>query len=248
MSSLAMETWSDLISLALKNAGVVGVGQTPMAEDLNDSAKLLNSMISIWQRKRYLIYHLPQMHIPCTGATSYTIGPGGDFDMDSRPASIKSAYALQTVNNTPNQISYPLAIISSAEDYDRISLKGLQSFPEWIWYDAAYPLGVIRPYPVITGQFELYIRFEALLQRIENLADEITTPPEYTDAMFWNLAVRLAIAYQLPVSPDLKGQAKNTLETLRSVNAQIPTMLLPRTLTGGGQYNAYSDRVGPAGR
>ena len=246
--SLEIETWSDLITLALKNAGVVGVGQTAAAEDLNDAAQLLNSMIGIWQRKRYLIYYLPQMNIPCTGAETYTIGPGGDFDMASRPASIKSAYALQTVNNNPSRISYPLAIISSAEAYDRISLKTLVSFPEWMWYEAAYPLGVIHPYPIITNQFSLYIRFEALLEKVTSLTDPISMPPEYIESILYNLSVRLAIAYTLPVSSDLKGLAKNALETMRSVNAQIPTAILPRILTGGGHYNAFSDNVGPTGR
>lgn len=245
--ALTTTTFADLISLSLRNAGVVGVGQTALAQDMTDACATLNNMIAQWQQRRYLVYHLIEETVECDGSQSYSIGPGGDIDVVQRPAAINAAFARQTTNNNPNQIDYPLMILSSRETYSQISLKSLQSFPQWLWYDAATPLGLIYVYPVITSQFELHVIFREQLQRVEALTDEIALPEEYKEAMIYNLAVRLSAAYSTPLSPVVVALAKAGMETMRTVNAQVPTMGMPSILRSGTRYNIYSDRAGPTG-
>lgn len=242
---LSVSTFSDLITLALKNAGIIGVGQTAGAEDMNDAAQMLNAMLGQWQRRRYLVYHLVEQSIQATGAQSYSIGPGGDFSVSSRPAAINYAFARQTINANPNQIDYPLAILPARETYAQIAMKSLQSFPQWIFLDADYPLGQVYVYPVITSQFAIFIGYAAILQSVESLTNTINLPPEYVEAMLYNLAVILAGAYQLAPNPVVVGRAKAALETMRTVNAQVPQMNMPRILTGSAHYNIFSDRAGP---
>lgn len=43
---------NSLIRLALRSSGVVGVGQTPLADDVSDSLVVLNDMIGNWVRQR----------------------------------------------------------------------------------------------------------------------------------------------------------------------------------------------------
>ena len=70
----------DLIRLALRDSGVNGVGQTPNAEDNNDAFTHLNMMLAQWNRKRWLIYHTIDVSLVSTGALSYSVGAGGDFN------------------------------------------------------------------------------------------------------------------------------------------------------------------------
>lgn len=244
---LTNNTFGDLITLALKNAGVLGLGQTANSEDMTDACALMNDMIAQWQQRRYLVYRLVEQSVPCNGSQSYSIGPGGDISVTQRPAAINAAFARQTVNNVPNQIDYPLAILPSRETYSQIAMKSLQSFPEWCWYDAATPLGQLFVYPVITNQFTLHVVFREQLQTAVSLTDEITLPAEYKMAIQYNLAVLLAPAYGLPVNPDVKRQAKASLETMRTINAQVPQMNMPTVLRSGVRYNIFSDRAGPGG-
>jgi len=241
---LQISTFGDLIKLALKNAGVVGVGQTPAAEDINDAAQTLNMMISQWGRRRYLIYHLKEQVVSCTGAQSYSVGPGGDFSMSSRPAEINYAFARQVINANPQQIDYPVQILPSREDYALIQLKSLASFPQWAWFDADFPLGNLFVYPVITNQFELHIGYAEILQSVTSLTDTINLPPEYLEALLYNLGVTLSGIYQLTPNPVVVGRAKAALETMRTVNAQVPRMTMPRGLIYPPRYNAYSDNAG----
>lgn len=242
---LTVTTWRDLITLSLKSAGIVGVGQTAMAEDANDACQMLNDMIAQWQRKRYLVYHLVEQSFTANGAQSYTVGPGGNFNVAERPSIINAAFARQTVSSNPNQIDYPLDILPSRETYAQIALKSLQSFPQWAYYDAGYPTASFFVYPVITGQFDIHIIYPALLQQAVQLSDNITVPPEYREALRYNLTVRLAAGYGLAISPGVAALAKSSLQTMRTANAQIPTMGMPQALMGGGHYNIFSDRSGP---
>lgn len=238
---LSVDTWGDLITLSLKSAGIVGVGQTPMAEDMTDACQMLNDMIAQWQRKRYLVYHLVEQTYPADGSQFYTVGPGGNFNVAERPSVINAAFARQVVSSNPNQIDYPLEIIPARETYAQIALKSLQSFPQWAYYDAGYPVGSFFVYPVITGQFEIHIIYPALLQTAVQLSDPITVPPEYREALRYNLGLRLATGYQLPITPGLAGLAKSSLQTMRTANAQIPLMGMPRFLVNPAKYNIFSD-------
>src|SRR5258706_11652035 len=149
MADFTTSSALDIIKLALKDAGVLGVGQTPLAEDANDALDTMNAMIGQWRRKRWLVWVLRTDSIVSTGATSYTVGPAGsDIVIAPRPDKLESAYFRQTVQSQPNQIDYPLEIISSREVYNRIALKQLQSFPSYIYYESSFPQARIYPWPV----------------------------------------------------------------------------------------------------
>lgn len=242
---LTNNTFQDLITMALKNAGIIGQGQTASAEDANTACAMMNDMIAQWQQRRYLVFHLIEQEVPANGSQSYSIGPGGDISVAQRPAAINAAFARQTISATPNQIDYPLSILPARETYSQIAMKSLQSFPQWCWYDAATPLGYLFVYPVITDQFTLHVVFREQLQTAVSLSDTITLPAEYREAIMYNLAIRLAGAYGTPLSPVIVPLAKAALETMRTVNAQVPQMRMPRVLNGGAHYNIFSDRAGP---
>lgn len=236
-----MTTPLDIIIQALKKAGVLGVGQTPLAEDTNDAFNDLNDMIAQWARKRWLMWHLLDIHKISTGAMSYTVGIGGDFNTP-RPDRLEAAFFRQLVQSQPNQVDYPLELIESRETYNNIALKSLSTFPTSIFYDAAYPLGVIYPWPVPQATiYEIHLTLKDTLTQFTTLNQSIIMPPEFIAALKFNLAIRLRQAYMLPVDPALVALAKDSLAVIRGANAQIPTLVMPSDLIRPGLYNVFSD-------
>jgi hypothetical protein len=232
----------DIATLALKNAGVLGTGQTANAEMTNTAFTMLNAMMGQWAVKRWLVYHLVNLTLPCTGATSYTIGPGGDFNVATRPSRIDAAFVSQN-NGLANQIDTPLTIIDAREDFNRIAMKSLVSFPYVIFYDNAFPLGVLHPWPAPNaGLYGLTITIKMPLSAFASLSQDIALPGEYQEALIYNLAARLRILYQLDLDPAIVGLAKAALGTIRTANAQIPLLQMPSRMGGGGRYNVYSDQ------
>lgn len=235
-------TPNDIILLALKMSGVLGVGQQAQAEDISDCVKVFNMMLGQWAQKRWLVYHLLDLSVKATGALSYTVGPGGDFDTP-RPDRLEAGF-LRQPNTSPNPVDYPLELLQSREDYNRITIKGLGSFPLALWYDPAFPLGNVYFWPLPSSQYEMHITVKAPLISISSatLFNTVQLPDEYLEALYWNLAVRLRPMYQLPPEPTITALAISSLNTIRNSNTAIPQLTMPRGLMGrGSSYNIFSD-------
>jgi len=172
------------------------------------------------------------------------VGPGGNFNLLARPDKLQAAFIRQTVQSQPSQIDYPLVLITARENYNNIALKQLSSFSQYAFYDPAYPLGYVYPWPVLqTPNWELHITVKEHLPQFTSLSETIVLPPEYFAALKWNLAARLLVSYQLPIVPGIVGLAKDSLNLIRNANAQVPWLNIPGDLGIRGNYNIYSDQV-----
>lgn len=241
---MSILTPQDLITFALKAVGVLGVGQSALAEDYADAFSALNAMLATWNVKRWLVYHLVDVSIATTGQQSYTIGPGQDFNVPN-PTRLEKAYFRQFIQNVPNQVDFPLEILQSHEDYSQISLKTLTTWPLYIFYDSDWPIGRVYPWPIPqSGLYELHLLLKAHLAQFTSYVQSINLPDEYIEALWTNLAIRLVAIYPGAVmSDDTRGLAKASLETIRVSNAQIPRLSMPTGLVRKPLYNIFSGQV-----
>lgn len=269
-------TAKDIAQAALRDCGAWGVGQTPLGADISDALARLQWMVQQWERKRWFIYHLrtyscvaqPDPRGQFQGKQFYTVGPGGDFNTNlrirpwedeytgnfgpaypssTRPNRIESAYLRQLTMSQPNQIDYPLAQMFAMEDYNRIALKGLSSFPGYFFYDTSWELGLLYPWPIPQANiYEIFISVrEQLPPMFTEAAMELDIPYEYYNAMVLQLAIRLRPKYGIVGQPgdSLPGQAKDALNTLRKANFQIARIQIPGDLIRPQLYNIFSDRM-----
>jgi hypothetical protein len=227
--------------LALLDSGAIGQGQIPSSEDTNNAFTRLNMMVAQWNRKRWLIFNLVDTAFTSTGAESYTVGAGGNFNI-ARPDRLEDGCFLRQLNNT-QQVDYPLRLLPSHEDYSRIRLKSMGTFPQIVFYDSAYPLGSVFFWPVPqVSTYQLHILTKTPLNAFTSLAQTIQLPDEYQAAILYNLQVRLRAAYRLPPDPVIIALAKDALNLIKNSNTQIPLLRMPSTVIGrGAGYNVYSD-------
>ncbi len=231
---MPINTPGDLITLTLKSAGVLGVGQSALAEDYNDAFDILNGMLAQWNRQRWLIWHLIDTSVESTGSFSYTIGQGGDFNVP-RPDRIEAAFVRLLTSAPANLVDIPLQIITSREDYNRIPLKSLTTnFPSAVFYDSAFPIGTLYVWPVASsGSVEIHLSLKETLTQFTSFIQPINLPMEYLEAMWTNLTIRLAPIYQYDTRPEIAALAASSLATIRAANTQIPKLTMPRGLAGG---------------
>lgn len=237
----------DAISYAQRVAGILGVGQTALPQDTADAQTALSLMLQQWRQKRWLVFRLNTTTVPLlVGKASYTVGPAAtpnpDFVTDGnfRPANIQSCYLRQTAGLGPNTfpLDFPMRIIQSRQDYDRISLKSLQSWPSAIYYDPTIPNATMYIWPIpIQNLFSLYIAWQTAIDVAgeQGLATDLETllPAETQEAIIYNLAQRLITNYKLPPDANVADMAKATLNTLRQVNFAIPESQIPESLRPG---------------
>lgn len=320
-----MTTARDVITLAMKEAGVLGVGQSLLAEDINDGFKLLNNMLAQWQKRRWLVPNLIDISAVGNSKISNLIGPGQYYN-SARPDKIQAAYFKQITGQAgSNQVSYMLRQIWSYENYAEIQLKNLTTWPSCFFYDAAFPHGNVFVWPIPDQTYEIHLIVKGPIGfTIELLSGKITAlgaaytngaylaipfvnltgfgssgtadvtvaggvvtaiaihdpgdgykvndnltldttlmgatgagfiynvtgvtddldavfnmPPEYEEAIHYNLCVRLTSMYQYKPSP-IQGQlAKIALNTIKNANAQIPTLQMPSALRRNNGSNFY---------
>lgn len=235
-----MTTGTDLFMMALKDIGAVGIGQAISAEDTADALATLNMMLGQWDAERLSVYHLVDTAHQANGSVSYTVGLGGDFNV-TRPVKINAVYARLQSSGAGSAVDYRITMIDAREDYSRISLKTLSSFPEYAFYDSAFPLGNLFLYPVPNSSYELHIVTMETLPQLATAATVVNLPPPYMAALRYNLGIYLCPSYQLEPPPSLVRLAMNAKRVIKRMNTQIPSLTMPRGLMTKSRYNIYSD-------
>ena len=134
--------------------------------------------------------------------------------------------------STGNPVDYPLTAIPSYEDYASLGLKGLKTWPNYFFYNPAFPDGEFRPWPIPPAQmWELHIIVAEPLPITLKATDAINLPPEYWDAIMWMLAARLGPSYGQPPNEVVVAQARAALATIRTANMQMPILGMPTILS-----------------
>ena len=315
-----MTTARDFVTLALKEAGVLGVGQTALAQDINDCFILLQRMLAQWQKRRWIVPNLIDVYATGNSAISNLIGPGQHWN-SARPDKIQAAYFKQLNGGAgSNDVSYPLTPIWSYEEYSRIALKELNAWPSYFFYDAAFPYGNVFIWPIPTSAYEVHllvkgpIGFTIQLEEVEktvngtayidgvyldipfvninsfgvdgtadvtvasgvvtinaihtpgdgykindtltlsntlmggagsgfiakvigvtdSLDAEFNMPPEYEEAIHYNLCIRITAMYQYPPNPVQGKLAVIALNTIKNSNLQLSKLQMPAMLRSGG--------------
>jgi len=191
-----LQTTGDLITFCLKLANVSGVGQTPGAQDITDGLTLLQTLMAGWQRRRWLVWDLADTSVISTGALSYTVGVGGDFNIP-RPDKIDSAFArllpsagIQTIGTDGGLILLP------ANSPLPSSPVGLQ--PGAYWNDG----GILARIPGGTNQTApLFIDYPLAIIKAREDYNNITLKglATFPGALFYDSAFPLASVFFWPV-------------------------------------------------
>ena len=214
-----MTTALDLITLSLKDIGVLGESETPSAEMAADSLTTLNQMLAMWQVDNLYIYAQTATTFAPSGALSYTVGTTGTVAID-RPASIDAAYYND--GSTDREIE----LLPTFEEYQRISSKTQDGTPRFAYYQPSYPLGVLYLYPQpASGTVKLLSKVK--LPTYSATADALTIPPELEMAVRYSLDEHLSIAMSAQLRPDIAAMAQKTRKLMKRSNLRLKELDLP---------------------
>ena len=200
---------SELIKSSLRLVGAIASGETPTAEEANDSLMVLNDLLENWSTESLSVWGSSnQTFNLVAGQTQYTIGPGGNFNT-IRPLAIDAAYC------SFSGVDFPVEIIDQ-QAYNQISIKTMQQpIVEQLLYVNEFPLGVITLWPVPRQVVPLTLTQRRLLTFPVALADALVGPPGFVKAIRYCLAVELAPEFGMEASPtvatiavDAKGDFK----------------------------------------
>jgi hypothetical protein len=229
-----MGTARQIITDALKVCRVYQTGEALSASEGADGLRALNLMLDGWANERLMLYQLiERTHTLVSGTGSYTIGSGGDIDT-TRPVKIESAFTRDS-ENTDTTI-----YVINNDEYSSITAKSTDgTYPLYLYYRAAYPLGTINLYPHPGSGLTLYLQVWDQLTQFTNLSTSASFPPGYERCLIYNLAVEIAPMFGATMTSEAIKTAVDSKGWIKTVNLDIPRMHsdLPTLSMSGYKYD-----------
>lgn len=245
---MANKTAGDVCTKAAQAIGAYGSGQPLTDSDAQLLLDLLNSMLDEWSNYTLACYEILEQSAPLIpGQASYTIGPGGNFNM-TRPLKILTdPGTAYTIDSNGNKYQMNVVPRDKWNQYGNTSDIITSNFPVVMFYDPQFPLGVINITPYPTLAYTMFWDSMLQLSEFSSLATLVSLPPGYFIAMWSNLAV-----YAKPffldgqLDPIVPALAARTLGAIKRTNqrelyAQYDQEIVSRAQVS---YNPYLDSVG----
>lgn len=239
-------TATTLITDALTDIGVLGVGRPLTDRDAQLALRYLQELIDTAAGKRLSIYTVGRNSFTWTAnQQTRTIGPSGQLVLDPRPFWIASATAVR-VGETDET---PLTIWKRKQWLYELDKDATDAIPQAIYMESGQTNNTINAWPIPDTAFTLWLGTPTALSGFANLTTTYTFPEGgYREWFRKELALRLARPFgKRDMIPELKIDAKEAFGQVQQLNDDGPPIMAPNDLGGMGFYDVYTDSYGRGG-
>jgi len=228
----------EIVTKALREIRVIGAADAAQGEDMTLGLETLNQILDDWNSEQRAVYASTILTFTLTpDLQPHTIGPtGATWTADQRPEAIEAA------NLVADDIRYPIRIRDAAWWMSLSAPEASAEIPSDLYYEKAWPNGIIRfaGVPSVASEVELLTR--QLLASLA-LSDEFTLPPGYRSALVYTLAEQLIGPFKAELTPDLVMKAKASRARVFSANTVIPRIATRDDgMPGGGESYDFRTR------
>lgn len=194
-----MTTANDIIILALKDAQILDEDETPSATLVTDVFTTLKQLLTTWQVTPGFPWASQEISFVPDGSETYTLGL-------VIGATVSTSNKINSAFYRVGGLDYPIEQLDTMEEYNRICLKTLSSYPAVFYYESTYPLGTLYIYPQPnTG--EVHLIMPVSLPEYTGTANALSFPPEYELAIRFSLAEIICIMMGKKLDPAMVGMA-----------------------------------------
>jgi hypothetical protein len=244
-----MGTANTLISTSLRLVQAKDSIENATGPEAIQALAVLNRMLESWRVESLMAFSTDRVTglDQAASTQTYTIGSGATWNVERPVNIIRASHHFEP---SAGDLEYPVEVITEQE-WQLISDKDTESsIVKKLYYEREYDasgFGKCHLWPVPdSSAHDMIIYVRNVLAAVSTLATTILFPPGYEEAMVYNLAVRLAPEYGVPVAPeiyqmaiDLKGNLK--VQNKRVVRLRTEKSLRPGTRSG---YNIRTNRYG----
>lgn len=208
---IATSTVYDIIHKALRVCGVVGLGDTVDPLVSQEALLLLNGLRAEWSLNVKSYRRYEQTCQALANKQFITLGQGGDIA--ERPNSITHVIVINGVpGGAVNNWEIP---IFPHDAYRALAIQHIYAAPAAAYIDNEFPLTSIYFSPGLAIGWGVRVLGTAYLGDYENIGDTFADPPEYFDALYLNLAVRLADLWGAQLPEGIVQRANGALKHIK---------------------------------
>ncbi len=241
-----------LLTTSFLDCGILADGESLSASQAQDGLRRLNNMVSSWRTQYGTVLSIDRNVFDLTAdQQTYTIGPGGDFNV-ARPLTIPAAALLLNGNSDAVPVEIPRPVITVAA-YESIQLKNLPNNQfTLVYYHPIYPLGEIFLWPlpdIDTNRLVLYL--QNAFTGFADLTSDSTWPdnPGYGEALQYQLDLRLLTPYGVPpaIGEPLVGLAQQSFGLIKRANNRLTDLSNDAGMFAHDPRAGYNINVGGTG-
>ena len=209
------ETAGDIVTAALRKIHVLEGGETAEAEDMSSGLATLRRMLRSWSAVGVRLWLNEEQAITLAANTaSYELGP--------RLIEVTGAYRRSGTNDTPINMM-------ARDGYMRLTNKSASGAPYAFWFDRNLNTSRIVVYPVPSeAGDEIIVLGKRAVQDVEAITDNMEVPPQWSEAIVYNLALRLAPEFDAEVRPDVSQMASELYAVMAGQDREGSLRMRPR--------------------
>lgn len=231
-----------IIRRALSAVGVRAITESVSAEDAEHARQILKGMLDTWRTQRMLCYFVEaEDYTFVSGQQVYTYGPGGNFNA-VRPVFVDRISAVQDVG-TPQEWEQGLVVVRSDQEWQAVPNKTETStWPQKVYVQMDNPLIRLKFWPVVAGGPTLTARIYrwVSIEGLLNLSTDYTFAPGFEEAIIYNLAVRCAPDFGMPVPATVQTLADESMGNVKRTNQSYDVLVLDPTFRRARYWDVYS--------
>lgn len=218
--------FSEIAMAAYRIAGITKWARVgPSGDMYAEAIPAYNRMVGSWSCDRPKIFTIRLDTLPLPTQKVCTVGPGADFDMP-RPAVIQRGVVV-----LPEGTRLPAMTQGTADDWARLSVQDVaDTYPSGFYYDGSVDpqtgFGRIYLFPQAQGGLSVDWYTWQALPTVTAETDQVAYPPEYEEAITFNLAERLAALNPLIANMPQESRriGRKALAALEAKNTKPPRM------------------------
>lgn len=193
-------TARDFVTRAMQEAQILPLGVAPTDAELTYGLTTLNGMLKSLQT-RGVVWGM--------GEGTVTLGAGQASG--TLPADVRNVTNARVVG--ANGYHRELGPWTRA-DYQQLPNRTQSGTPSVFYVDRQRGGAAFYVWPVPTVETEIVVDYVRSLEVATDGTQTLDVPEEWAEAIWTNLAVRLADTYGAPISPSLEGRAATLLAML----------------------------------
>jgi len=231
----------EIIQQSLQLIGAVSFGESIEAAVSQSSLLQLNSLLRKWSNSYMNYTTYDQIYVTSANKPFISMGSAinGEFatsslgDISARPATIDQVDIIM------GTLTFPVDIKTYSE-YTRIALKNIVSIPKFCYYKEGMPFNELWFFPIIPSSYSVRVVGKSYLPQYTNISESVIMPPEYVEALIYNLALHLAPMFGQNPSEGLIMMANSGMKHIKHKNVitNIPRMM--NDFSGSGSRNFWA--------
>lgn len=197
MTTSGVTAWSltarDIITEALHENAVLGLGEDVPAPEADRCLTRLNGLLKSW---------LVGRNLERTGAIT-VLANAASGAIDAAINEVRSVRVLENQNFERQLTRW------ERDEYFRIPNKSASGAPTAFYADAQRDSIVLYLWPVPTADTTLKVEYQRLPETVTNLNETVDFPQEYQEALYANLAVRCCTVFGVEPKVELLQRARD---------------------------------------